>query len=317
MKLVDKLGQALSLLRPSLFDLLIIGILGIPFIHDPFHRGSYLIFYTLFLLCISFVFRPKNNYKSIPLTILLITSLILIFFHRLYRVVEHSIMNAYFNVAIMSEGFIYVLAGCVLFIMVVRYSTNFNFILLCALIASIPCIHFMLSVGSPVSLALSFIISLAVYLALNKKYRFIGDIVLIAVLTTMLNWQFIVSKATCRPDIWKACIKEIIEHPFIGRGFNYTIMPDGLFEVGQWKWVYRHNDYLYIWSALGIVAFISVVWWTIDCLRRIGKTIYLIPFLMLVLLCNFKETMLIPERAAIVIVICACCVKATIQKGEV
>ncbi len=316
MKIMERL-QGLKTLRPSIFDLAIIGILGIPFISNPFIKGSYFVFYSFFLLCVSLSLRPNVQYRSIPLTILLVTSLGMIFVHRPYSIVPSPIMNMYFNVAIMSEGFIYILMGCVLFFTVVRYSVNYRLILLASLISFIPSVHFMLKVGSPVSLGLSLIMALSIWLLLNKKYRILGDISIVAILTAILNWNFIVAKGTCRPEIWLACLKNIKQHPFIGYGFNDTVMPDGLFRVGSWNWVYRHNNYLYIWEALGVVAFIAVLWWTVDCARRIGKTVYLIPFLFLVFLCNLKETMLLPERAVVVIVIAACCIKSTLKKGDV
>lgn len=316
MKLVNKL-EVLKGLKPSLFDLMICGILALPFINNPFHRGSYLVFYSLFLLCASFSLPIKNNYRSAPLSLLLITSVVLIFVHHPYRVVEHSIMNMYFNVAMMSEGFIYILAGCILFFTITRYAVNAKFILTMALLASLCPIRFLFINNSQVSLGVSLIMAVTIWLILNKKYRILIDSSIIAFFTLILNWPYVRAKGTCRPEIWMACLREIKQHPFIGYGFNDSVMPDGLFKVGSWNWVYRHNDYLYIWSALGIVAFIAVIWWTIDCLMKIGKTVYLIPFLFLVFLCNMKETMLIPERAAICIVIAACCVKANLKREEV
>ena len=314
MKSMNVLG-ALRGLKPSLFDLAICGILGISLIVNPFIRGSVFIFYSIFLFCLSFAFRPKNNYRSIPIVILLITSLVLIFVHRPYRIVPSSIMNAYFNTAIMSEGFIYILAGAMLFFTIVRHSSNTKLILIMAGLASFIPIKFMLSVGSPVSLGLALCMALGIYLVLHKRVRFLFDFLIIAVITAIANWHFIISKANSRPQIWWETLRLIKRHPFLGSGFNQTVMPDGLIPVGLRGWVYMHNVFLTVWHSLGIVALIAALWFVVASIKQIGKTIYLIPFLFVVLLCNFKETMLIPERAAICVVIMACCVRLTIKES--
>ena len=308
--------KGLKTLQPSLFDLAICGILGISLIVNPFIRGSVFIFYSIFLFCLSFAFRPKNNFRSTPIVVLLITSLVLIFVHRPYRIVPSSIMNAYFNTAIMSEGFIYILAGAMLFFTIVRYSSETKLILFAAIAASIIPIKFMLSVGSPVSLGLALCMALGIYLVLHKRVRFLFDFLIIAVITAIANWHFIISKANSRPQIWWETLRLIKRHPFLGSGFNQTVMPDGLIPVGLWGWVYMHNVFLTVWHSLGIVALIAALWFVVASIKQIGKTIYLIPFLFVVLLCNFKETMLIPERAAICVVIMACCIRLT-KKGDV
>jgi hypothetical protein len=309
--------EALKSFRPSLFDLAICGILGISLIVNPFIRGSVFIFYSIFLFCLSLAFRPKNNFRSIPIVVLLLISLPLIFVHRPYKIVPSSIMNAYFNTAIMSEGFIYILAGAMLFITIVRYSSNAKLILIMAGLASFIPIKYMLSVGSPVSLGLALCLSVGIYLILHKKTRFIFNFLIIAGITAVVNWKFIISKGTCRPQIWMETLRLIKQHPFLGIGFNQTVMPDGLIPVGPWGWVYVHNVFLTVWMSLGIVALIAVLWFVIDCLRSIKKTIYLIPFLFIVFLCNFKEIMLLPERAAIVIVALSCIVRLTIKREDV
>lgn len=303
--------------KVSIIDLSILGILALPFMSNPFHRGSYLIFYSIFLFCLSQFFAPKNNYKSVPVVIFLLTSLALIFVHRPYKIVPNSIINSYFNIAIMSEGFIYILAGYMLFITIIRYSKNYNFILIMALLVSIVPIKFILSVGSTGSLSVALALSILTYLVLNKKMRFLIDSLIIGIISFAINWKYIFAKSVCRPQIWIASLKEIKQHPFLGIGFNQTVMPDGLFPVEPWGWVYKHNVFLTIWSSLGIVALIAIIWFVVDSLRQIGKTIYLIPFLFLVLFCNMKETMLIPERAGIVIVILACCIRGTLKKESV
>jgi hypothetical protein len=315
MNIIERLGN-LRIPRPSIIDVAILGILGIPFMSNPFLRGSYFIFYSIFLFCLSLAYRPKNNFRSTPIVILLITSLALIFAHRPYRVVEGSIINSYFNVAIMSEGFIYILAGAMLFITIVRYSSNAKLILILAGLVSIIPIKFMLSVNSPVSLGLALLLSIGIYLILHKKTRLLLDFFIVGMITAIINWNFMIAKATSRPQIWLEALRLIKQHPFLGRGFNQTVMPDGLIPVGVWGWVYVHNVFLTVWMSLGIIGLIAVLWFIIDCLRSIKKTVYLIPFLFIVFLCNFKEIMLLPERALIVIVVSSCCVRLTLKKEK-
>ena len=298
-------------------DLLIIGILGILVIKNNFYQGSYFIFYSIFLFCASLSLNPKTKYKSIPISIFLAWSLIMVFVHKPYQIVPNSIINSYINISIMFEGFIYILAGCLLFLTIVKCASNARMILLSAFTASIPIIWNMFALRSEVSILLAFAITLCVYLVANKYYKILGLILFLGGAISVLHWSHFVNKASTRPLCWIATFKEIAQHPFVGRGFSNTIMSDGLLYVEKLYWVYRHNDFLMAWSALGIVAFITLVWFVISSLKTIGKSVYLIPFLTIILLCNFKEMMLLPDKATVCIVIGACCVRATIKKERI
>ena len=112
---------------PSLFDLAVGGILGITFIASDFLRGSYFIFYSIFLYCFAIALRPRRVFCLHSITLLLLWSFVGMFYRNTFNIVPNSIMNHYFNTMIMFEGFVYLLAGAMLITTIVRYSTNIRY----------------------------------------------------------------------------------------------------------------------------------------------------------------------------------------------
>jgi len=264
--------------------------------------------------------KPKRNYVSIPLGLLLIWSLAMVFCHNKINVVPNSIINYYFNVSIMFEGFIYMLCGIALFYSIVRYSKNPKFIFLLLPVAFYPITKNHIY-GGRITIPAAFFISLIIYLFLNRKIIIASLLSLVSVITAISIWPWVQMKFACRPYVWIELLKQIKDHPFVGSGFNHTLYPDNMMWVREinsttYGWIYRHNDFLSIGAYLGIIASVFIIWFVIENFKRIGISIYLIPFLTIVLTSFFQMTLFLPTMAAICIVIVAICIKET-QKGDV
>ena len=305
---------------PAVFDFLIAGILGITFISNQFLQGTFFVFYSILIFVLTLFMKPRRNYTSIPLALLVLWSFIMIFVHNKINVVPNSIINYYFNVSIMFEGFIYILAGVMLFRSVIMYSKGPNFIFALLPLSLIPLLKQGIHTGS-ITIGAALIMSMIIFLFLNRE-KWVAVLLTVASLTmASLMWPWINMKFICRPYVWIELLRQIKEHPFIGKGFNHTLLPDNMIWVRKigtviYGWLWAHNDYLNLAACLGAIVLVFLAWFVIETIRRIGNTVYLIPFLTIAIAACFQITMFMPDKAAVCILISAICIRQT-NKGDV
>lgn len=305
--------------RPSIFDLFVAGTLSIVLLRDKFHQGMFLVFYSVFILILTIVMKPKRNYISIPLFLIVLWSFFMIFVHNKIEIVPGNFMNYWLNVSIMFEGFIYILFGFFLLRNIIVYSTNLKFIFLLLPIALIPIMK-VNAIGGRMTIPMAFILSVLIYFFLNRKI-FWGLVIGIVSLTEVIClWPYIQTKFACRPYIWIEMLREIKSHPFIGSGFDHTLKPDNMtwvHKIGNmvYGWIYRHNDLLSIGAYLGVIVTILLIWFIVESLFKIGKSGYLIPFLTILITSLFQLTFFEPVKATICLVLIGVCVKETYKKG--
>ena len=89
-------------------------------------QGMAFVYGTLALLGISFGCDKKRDYKDKKLGIILLLALLSVFIHSFSYSLGHDITGAFINFCIMSEGFIFVFAGCLLFWLIIHYKHKFN-----------------------------------------------------------------------------------------------------------------------------------------------------------------------------------------------
>jgi hypothetical protein len=316
MNLIEK-ARGLNISAPTLFDFAVAGILFITFISNIFYQGTFFIFYSIFILILTRLMRPRRNYISVPLVLFTLWSLALVFARNNIKIVPNAVMNYYFNVSIMFEGFIYILFGVLLFDSIVRYSTNLKYLLFLLPVFSYPLYKTFAHSGRVTPVA-ALLVSVTIYLFLKRKFLLALSLSIASLITAVSMWKWIVLKFSCRPLVWGELLSQIKHHPWIGSGFNHTLFPDNMIYVNlrAYGWTFRHNDILSIGAYLGVVALLLIVWFLIQSIRKIGVSLWLIPFLTIVLTSFFQMTMFSPDKAVICIVICAVCVKET-YKGEV
>lgn len=306
--------------KPSLFDVLASGILLITFFNGSFLRGTYFIFYSVGLICMTMILKRKREYISLPLTLFLLWSLFMVFNHNEIKLIPIDvIMNHYFNVTLMSEGFIYIFIGIFLFKTLIEYSTNLKFIYLLLPFSLIPLSKFYVY-GARITPVLAIGLGFLIYLILRKKYLLSWIITLPISIFVILNWKWVLSKFACRPYVFVELIKQIGEHPFIGSGFNHTLYPNNMIWVRKignivYGWIYRHNDFLSIGAYLGIFTLICVIWFMVESVRKIGIRMYLLPILIICIMASFQMTMFEPDKAAICLVLIAISIKETLKEA--
>lgn len=120
--------------RPSFFD---IGLYIFSFLAPIFFLGTwnlnmaqglFFIFGVFALLGLSFMSKRKREYNDWILGFLILWSLTNVFIHSFRFSLKDNPVSNFMNFAIMSEGFIYILCGVLLFWLIVNYKNRFNIV---------------------------------------------------------------------------------------------------------------------------------------------------------------------------------------------
>lgn len=118
--------------RPSLFD---IGLYLFSFLCPIFFfgnwdlnmiQGIFFAFGTFALLGLSFLCKKEREYSNKFIGAIVLWSLINVFIHSFKFSLSNGQAASFINYCLMSEGFIFILCGSLLFYLVVSYKRNFN-----------------------------------------------------------------------------------------------------------------------------------------------------------------------------------------------
>lgn len=305
--------------HPSVFDLFLVGMFVTPFLRDNYLKGMYFVFYSIFLFLLTTLMQPRRKYRSWPLSLLLLWSFLSIFVHNNVPIVENAIINYYINVAMMFEGFIYVLCGVLLIRSIVIYSSRPLYLYAFLPIAMIGPMKQILYSGQITLLAAAWV-AVVVFLVLHKEYFISGLVTIVGLALATLKWSWVVMKFTCRPLIWKELTRQILTHPWIGTGLNHTLDPDNMVFIQRrgtiYGLTYRHNDILSAGAYLGIIVIILILIFAMLALFRARHSWHFLPLCTLFLASWFQMTFFWPDKAAIGLVLIAVGIKATLQGGE-
>ncbi len=341
---------------PSFFDLCVGGFLYIPWIKGQYNKAIFFVFYSAFLILLSLSLKSKREYKSLPLSLLAIWSLLNVFIHA-YIICTTSQTMHYLNLYLMVEGFLYIFFAVLFLKVVISYSTNIRYIYFLLPIAIYPWYAQMSYRGSVTPIA-GLGVAIVVYLFLSKRFKLGILSALIGLIGVVLHWSWIVGKFFCRPIVWRQLCINLFYRPvrYSGDAFIEIIDPGiqfspwlekivdahipanivpwlaGIFGSGfqqilnskytwvdkdLYGWLYRQSDYLALGDDLGPITIILVVWFIISSFRTIGIHPALILFLMVVLVCGFQMTMYIPDRAGIYLMIMAVIITSGIKRRTI
>ncbi len=89
-------------------------------------QGIFFCFGTFALLGLSFFCKKQIEYRSKFIGLFILWSLINVFNHSFSNSLSQGVTAKFINFCLMSEGFIYVLCGSLLYYLVVSYKKNFN-----------------------------------------------------------------------------------------------------------------------------------------------------------------------------------------------
>jgi hypothetical protein len=303
---------------PSLFDILVSGILAVPFLVSP-HREIFFIFYIVFLLCVSMMIKPRREVKTVGLSLLCLCSFFGVFIHS-FELSTTSITSKYINLYLMSEGFIYILFGSLFLSTAIRYCKNLNHLFFIIPLASYPALKYMID-NHQTSFLFALLITLSVYLMIKNKNRFGGFILGIPIGIAILNYKFLFSKVMCRVEVWGKMIASICQHPFVGVGFNKYLNFDNMAycsaDKGRLGWTYLHNDYLNIGTVLGVPALLAALFFVYEMISLSRKSYMVILLIAIALTSFFQITMFQIDKASIVLILIALAVVRAKNKEAV
>ncbi len=162
--------KTLFIPHPTFFDICVGLFILVPWIKGDSGRSIFIVFYSAFLVCLSMTMRPKRQYRSLPLSLLAIWSLINVFIHS-YDLSPTSGSFLYKNYYLMIEGFLFILFGILFIRTVVRYSTNIKFMFFLIPVALWPWYKGLVHTGSATPLV-ALGISIVLYLFLRKRKEY-------------------------------------------------------------------------------------------------------------------------------------------------
>ncbi len=261
--------------RPSFFDICASLFAFMPWIKTDFARSQFIVFYTIFLMCLSFSMKANREYKSLPLTFLSIWTLLGLFIHS-YAIYPRSLTYQYKLYYLMVEGFLYVFFGIMLIRTIVKYSTNLKFALFLIPIGLIPWYSGLAYFGKSTYIV-AFGISVIIYLFLKKNYRAAILASTLSALFVIWKWSWLTMKFRCRPYIWYQLLVNSFYHPMrkdavniLDPGIEFSPFIEKFIESHQWianikPWLqsvfgsgfsqYLNSDYTWvdttIWNKLG------------------------------------------------------------------
>lgn len=281
---------------PSVFDIFIAFILIINFIPETYIKEIFFVFYTWFLLCLTFMFKAKRQYSNVWLGLLVLWSLVNVFIHS-YFISQESITFKYKNMYLMSEGFIYIICGAIFLNIVVRYSKNIKFIYLLSPVLLMPW-FFEFSKDHHLTPFVALFLSLIIYSVIKKRLWVSFLLLAPGLVYFYIKHTWVLSKFRFKIPMVKELVSQIIQHPFVGSGFNKTLNADNmvfLFKENLWLW--KYNDFLNIGSQLGITALILCVLLAFKILNTMKSGVCFVLSLTLILIMSAQSIMFFVDKA--------------------
>lgn len=91
-------------------------------------QGIFFVFGTFVLFGLSFLYKREVEYKNKVIGLMILWALMNVFIHTFNFSLSNGVTATFLNYCLLSEGFIYILCGLLLFHLVVSYKKNFNIV---------------------------------------------------------------------------------------------------------------------------------------------------------------------------------------------
>lgn len=279
--------------------------LFIAFAEDDYTRNLIFVFGSIGIWCFSLMLKRQRSYRSLPLALFLIWSLICIFL-RSNVISQDSVIFYYLNVYLLTEGFVYILAGALLLKTIIDFTVEPRVYYIVAGVAALPWIGSMLSYGR-VSVVAGIAVAAIIYGLINKRHNISCWTAVMGLSFAAIKWNFITWKFYPRTVVWREMIDRITLTPIIGTGFNDTVNNGNLIwaNVHKYGYLLKHNDYLHVGMALGIVGMILILWFTIQSMWQIRRKMSSILPMGIAIAAFFQCTMFDAHKASIFIILLA------------
>lgn len=229
-------------------------ILISPFIPwEPYRQETtqkiYFVFGVIALSLLSLFSKPKRYLTDWCVGAFALWALFLMFWHS--QIWVESITYRYLDFFLMSEGFIHVFAAILLYKLVYEYVDKLPSVYF-ALVFYLGRGFFIKSLTPIFAVAICSLI----WCVAKKKWQWFGLMLVLTCAFIGMNTHYIWVKWQARAFAWPYTIKEILQHPFIGTGFDKSIMINLI--KGPNGWCFRHNDFLNVTKDLGLPALMLI-----------------------------------------------------------
>ena len=325
-------------------------------------QGLFFVFGVFTLMGLALLDDAQRVFRGKFLGLMILWSLAGVFIHTFQFGFNKTNITGFINFALMSEGFIYVLCGCLLYWLVFSCSRRMN-IFYPILAVSVLNLFFaitqkfgiyliwqnimqvsaygneianisglmgtksQLAVFSAISFpilwhfckpasfialinlwlansftgAMALFLAIGLYLLLKREWRFL--FVFFGLGTLLMIFYVGWEKLPLRPVAWVYTLKEIIQHPFIGWGFDNSTNGNKIFVRDEM--VFRHNDYLNVARDLGLpfLGIIGVFIW--NFFKGIKVDYLWVAIVTAGIACFFQTNFYFPRIAGIVIILMA------------
>ena len=260
---------------------------------SPLWQGIYFVFGIILLLTLTFFTEPKRKFKNVWLGLFILWSFLMVFVHSL-RIYPDSITTWYINLYLLSEGFIYILFGSLLYKLIICYLDKLPIIWV-VFGMWLTKIIFIKSM-TPILVLTVCLIAYFIY----KKWFILQAVTLYLLgLLGLVYGVFIYRKFLIRLEVWTLTIKDIIQHPIIGYGFDKGLMRN--FAQTSGGWMYRHQDFLNITRDLGLPALIFISIFLINVFKKAKFSLISVICLAFVIICSGQTTMYFAKNAVMII----------------
>lgn len=319
-------------------------------------QGTFFVFGVFALLGLSFLSKRQRIVKNKYLGLIILWSLASVFIHTYKFSLTQGITKSFINYCLLSEGFIFVLCGCLLYYLVLSYKKDFDIaypvlaICILNLIFAVtqgmgikwiwvnnPSISGMLgncsqlavfsAIAMPIlgrkwtpliiipaitlflarshTAVMAFFLVMIFYAIYHKNYPQLFVLLIAGITFVFFNYQIMYLRFLVRLDTWAVALKEIIQHPFLGYGFDNTLSRNMVFVKSAGGWVFRHNDYLNIAQNLGIPFLLMIVLAVKDIFKNPKINYLFISLSILLISCFFQTNFYFPRIASIGIILLA------------
>lgn len=106
---------------------------------------------------------------------------------------------------------------------------------------------------------LALFMAIAFYLCQTKQLVRLLSWIAAGLLFIAFNFHQLWIKLLIRLDLWETALKEIIQSPIFGKGFDNTFSNNMIYSNVDRGWTFRHNDYLNIARDLGLPFLIILI----------------------------------------------------------
>ena len=289
-------------------------------------QALWLVFGTTILMGVSLACSKRREYKSLPLALLTLWTLVNVYIHTFRPMLDPenlavAVGHAWLTWEVMCEGFVYIFFAVFLIRTIATYAKSWGWYYLPLIFSFTMAYDYTFAKGmTPGDWSMTPILAVCIGGTLTlvriKKTRIWANIPLImGIVAVVYKWNYIWKvKWVSRPDFWKVALQRLHLSKYLGHGFYHTVnTKDGLvaprlegsqvaYVIERWGMGWRQNDLLEYGEYAGAIGMLLVAWFFIHTLWKGKPGFAYFLALSMSIMCLVQRTMFFPNKAGIVLI---------------